>query len=267
MTQKHPILHMASFSRSGETVLLRSLQAHHRIHVVHQVRDPETPENLNLFKTLMCHEPLDISTSHPAVRAANVPDAAVLVVKNAVWTHQWDFRGFVLVRNPFSVVNSFKISNESLRKTPKRRKQLKRWTCRIDRALLPAMNKFNATSYVSMLYNRKMHDLAYNGLPIVRYEDFVESPETTLRGLLGRLDLSWDDAVLKSHTNYKPGDFGHGQICLWEPIHSRSSDSWRKVHRTTRSGIYGITYPTMHAYGYHYDGENLSRSRNNASLV
>jgi hypothetical protein len=267
MASSHPILHMASFSRSGETVMLRALQAHQMLHVVHQVKDPETPENVNLFKTLMQHAPLQIGAEHPAVRAARVPSHATLVVKNALWTHKWPFRGFVLVRNPFSVVNSFKAVHESKKRMVKRRLQLKRWTKRIDPALLPALASVNTVAYVCMLYNRKMHGLAFGGLPIVRYEDFVESPERVLRALLSRLEIPWDRAVLDSHKNYKVGELGHGKIRLWEPIHCRSADSWKDMDAATRSTIYGISNPTMHAFGYAYDGEHLTRNNTNQYVI
>jgi len=190
-----------------------------------------------------------------------------LLVKNAVWNHKWPFRGFVLVRNPFSVVNSFRADNEPQKRAVKRKLQLERWARRIDPALLPALKNMDTISYVCMLYNRKMHDLASSGLPIVRYEDFVESPELILRTLLNRLELPWDEAVLNSHSNYNNGELGHGKIRLWEPIHNRSSDSWKDMHPAIRSVIYGITYPTMNAFGYSYDGETLTRKNANAFII
>ena len=80
----HKIFHMSSFSRSGETLLLRSLDAHPNIHVVHQIREPDTQEDLPLWHYLMAYEPTEIDHNHEHIQAARIKPGAVLVLKNAV---------------------------------------------------------------------------------------------------------------------------------------------------------------------------------------
>jgi len=246
----HSIYHMASFSRSGETVMLRCLNAHPALHVVHQIMDPDVSEDMELFRFLKDYQPGEVASTQREVKAAKVPAGKALMLKNAVWTHQFPFKGFVLVRNPLSVVNSFKLLKEGEEKIEARKKQLCRWARQIDEQLIPAVRQDSNMSAVCMLYNRKMAPLARMGLPIVRYEDFVNHPERILRGLFERLGLPWDDAVLRSHENYAEGSYGHGHIPLWQPIHDKSADSWKKLPPGVVSRIYGMTYPVMRDFGY-----------------
>ena len=260
MPETHQIIHMASFSRSGETLMLRCLNAHPSIHVVHQILEPDQSPDIALFRYLMKHSALDVSSQESTVKDAKVPKGSTILLKNAVWTHPHSFRGFVLVRNPFSVINSFKITREREEKTVERKKQLRRWAKMIDPQLLPAVSHSDNIAAVCMLYNRKMAPLLRLGLPIVRYEDFVASPDTILPKLLDRLGIPQNQAVLKSHENYAPESYGHGHIPLWQPIHNRSTDSWKRLAPRIISSVYGITWPVMRDYGYDLvDGELILR--------
>lgn len=263
----HPIYHMASFSRSGETLMLRCLNAHPALHVVHQILDPDVREDLELFRFLMDHAPAEIDSNHRLVKAAKVPAGKSLMLKNAVWTHRYPFKGFVLIRNPLSVIHSFKLIHEGPEKMEFRKKQLCRWARGIDDQLVPAMTQDNNLAAVCMLYNRKMAPLANMGLPIVRYEDFVTRPEPILRGLLERLGLPWDDAVLKSHEKYQEGSYGHGHIPLWQPIHDKSAESWKNLPPAVVSRVYGITYPIMRAFGYDLINKQLVLRNDIENLV
>jgi len=101
---------MASFSRCGETLMLRCLNAHPDIHVVHNLKaPPESKEDFGLFRLLQKYEPATIERDNAIVQAAGVGNAKIIVVKNAVWEHAHPFEGFVLARNAFSVTESFKI--------------------------------------------------------------------------------------------------------------------------------------------------------------
>jgi hypothetical protein len=261
MKKTHRILHMASFSRSGETLFLRCLDAHPAIHVVHQIRLKDRDCDLDLFKFLMNYEYTEIESNHPLVKKCGVPKGATIVLKNAVWTHQFPFNGFVLVRNPFSVIQSFKITSESADKFKSRKKQLNRWASDIDPILIPAINHIDNYESVSALYNRKMGPLACSGLPIVSYEKFVSNPQETLFSLITKLQIDWDSSVLESHLKYHHGEYGHGQIKLWEPIHSASLNSWKKLPEQILSRIYGITWNTLQTYGYKFDGKQIDFSR------
>jgi hypothetical protein len=257
MNKNHRILHMASFSRSGETLLLRCLDAHPNIHVVHQIREPDRKCDLALFRFLMEYQHTDIDAAHPLVKQCGVAPGATIILKNAVWTHAHDFKGFVLARNPFAVIQSFKLINETAEKHAFRQKQISRWAKYIDEQLLSAANEADHLEMICMLYSRKMFPLLELNLPILRYEDFVQQPLNTLKSLLIQLDIPWDARVLESHTLYPQGLHGHGRIKLWEPIHSNSLDSWKaRLPKTTVARIYGMTAQLMKGYGYHFkDGE------------
>jgi hypothetical protein len=251
------VLQMASFSRSGETLFLRCLHAHPDVHVVHQILEPDRKCDFALFRFLKTFAKTAIPHNHPLVTAAGVPKHATILVKNAVWTHAYPFDGFVLVRNPFSVIQSFKLLNETADKSSKRKKQLMRWAKDIDPLLLPAMDAADNVECVCILYNRKMAPLADLGLPIVSYEQFVLHPKQTLAKVVDALGLRPSEAPLKSHERYQHGHVGHGKIPLWKPIHSDSLNSWQKLPRGLLSRIYGLTWNTMNAFGYKFDGNKL----------
>lgn len=247
----HRIVHMSSFSRSGETLMLRALNAHNQIHVVNQLRYHDREEDNNLLKFLMSYKDKMISEDHPIVKAAGVKSGQIILVKNAFWEHQYDYDGFVLVRNPFSVINSFKVIDEAEEKRARRLEQLRRWTKTIDVNMLPSIDRMNSFEFVCALYVRKMLPLADLKLPIIKYEDFVTNPKYYMRLLLKELDIDWDENVLSAHEFFREGDVGHGGIKLWKPIHRDSVDSYQKLDAQTLSKIYTLTWPVIERYGYH----------------
>jgi hypothetical protein len=250
---------MSSFSRSGETLLLRCLDAHPDIHVVHQIREPDADADLALWKFLMDYEPTEIPHDHELIQAAGVKEGAVLLLKNAVWTHPYPYNGFVLVRNPFAVVNSFKILNEDDVKYNKRKQQYRRWARQIDAKVLPLINKEpDNITCLCALYNVKMAPLAKLGLPILRYEDFVTYPETYLNKICDYLGVVWNDLLLKSHTLYSEGELGHGGIPLWKPIHTGSLHSYQKLPKEVISKIYSLTKPVYEMFGYQYKNNKIT---------
>lgn len=237
--------------------MLRCLAAHPRIHVVHQVREPDQPEDLELYRHLMGFAPTEIAHDDPFIQAAGVKEGQILVLKNAVWTHPHPFQGFVLARNSLSVANSFKIQGETEIKFQKRKRQFERWMREIDPTLLPSMSDPDNFACLAILYNRKMTPLAGAGLPIVRYEDFVSDPEGILRRLLERLRIPWDDVILNSHEQYVEGEYGHGHIPLWKPIHQGALDRFKQLPDVILAKVYGLTWGAMHAFGYVYENEEL----------
>lgn len=258
---RHRILHMSSFSRCGETLLLRCLDAHPDLHVVHQILAPDRPEDFALFRRLRTWPHKEIPHDDDRVQATAAEPHQALVLKNAVWEHSYPYEGFVLVRNPFSVARSFGIHDESSAAFVRHKQQFFRWAAGIDLQLVETMKDPDNLACLCMLYNRKLSPLSRLGLPVVHYELFVQHPEATLRWLLGRLGLEWSPEVMRSHEAYEEGQLGHGRIPLWKPVHTGSLHSYRKLPEEVRRRIYALTYPTLEAFGYTYDGETLDVRR------
>ncbi|MDI5885846.1 hypothetical protein ACFO0O_06550 [Cobetia amphilecti] len=252
-----PIFHMSSFSRSGETLMLRCLNAHPLIHVAHQILSPDSKEDFKLFRYLQRYEEDSISSENEMVMQARVPSGSVIVVKNAVWCHQYPYKGFALVRNPFSVYRSFSIANEPVKGFMHRKAQMYRWAIGIDKNLIPGVASSSNLESFCALYNRKMQDIINSGVKIIHYENFVQNPEKYLKIICSELSLPWDSSVLKSHEFYSEGDIGHGGIKLWRPIHQGSKDSYKKVCPQDFSRIYGLTYPILNQLGYHVTDEEI----------
>ncbi|SLN33218.1 Sulfotransferase domain protein [Roseivivax jejudonensis] len=254
----HPIFHMASFSRSGETLLLRCLDAHPDIAVVHQIREPDTPEDLALFRHLKDLRETTIAADHPALAHRGLRPGAALVLKNAVWTHGHPRRGFTLVRNPFSVVVSA-YRHVAPKDPAHQRNQQIRWCRAIDPVMLPFIEQCDIMDGFLALYARKMLQDRRDGLPFLRYEDFVADPETWLRRIVAHMGLDWSDRVLKSHEDYAEGETGHGRIKLWQPIHAGSTDRFKAALSAGQAArIHALTHEVLAAHGYDWDGTDLT---------
>lgn len=246
---------MASFSRAGETLILRALNAHPRLTVVHQVHEPDRHDDLALFRTLKDADVSQISRDDP--RLSHRDDLAgvqALILKNAVWEHAYAFSGFILVRNPLAIITSARTMNE----TSSHREQVRRWGRGIDARMLPFVSTSDATTAFCTLLTRKLIAAHATGLPIVRYEDFVCKPEPVLRRLLAHLEVEWDDSVLRSHERYSIGEFGHGGIKLWEKINTNSLDKYRRLGKINKSKIFSLCYPIFELYGYEFDGDRVN---------
>ncbi len=237
--------------------MLRCLDAHPRIHVVHQIRQPEPPDNKSLFRLLREHKKTTISADVDRVKAVNVASDATILVKNATWKHPWKFKGFVLVRNPLSVVNSLSHRNP----------ETARWAMRIDPSLQEVLPEKSQAEKVALVYEAKMLELATCGLPIVRYEDFVQHPEDVLRQLLALLKIPWHDSVLRSHELYPKGQTGHGKIQLWKPIHAGSLDSWKTLPAQEIESILRINAKSMDAFGYEIQDGKMTLRNNVPNLI
>lgn len=247
----HKILFMGSFARSGETLLLRCLHAHPALHVVHQINEHDTPEDVALFQFLTTYPHTTIAHDHPLIQRAAIAPGKVLIVKYAVWTHAHPFQGFVLARNPFSVVKSLeRYANSHGETLSMQQSRLARWAQGIDPTLAPAVAQMPCLDSIAMLYNRKMLPLAKSGLPLLRYEDLTRDPHTSLRRLLQQLELPWNDAVEHSHMNYVEGQYGHGGIALWKPIHTDNQATGESFSEIDIARIQGYTWPTMAQLGY-----------------
>ncbi len=123
---------MASFSRSGETLMQRCLNAHPKIEVVHQILAPDTEDDIRLFRALMDRKDQTISSTHKLLAHRDFGPESILLLKNAVWTHKYPRRGFTLVRNPFSVVTSAKRDAPDPAQAERQKRQQLRWAKGID---------------------------------------------------------------------------------------------------------------------------------------
>src|SRR5688572_15115142 len=104
------ILYMNSFSRSGETLMLRTLHAHRDICALHQLlrAQDETEHQYNVFKKVRVEKPATIELSEEEARVVEARGKPVLLVKNAIFEMDQPHYGFVLARNPFSAYASYR---------------------------------------------------------------------------------------------------------------------------------------------------------------
>lgn len=247
--------------------MLRSLAAHPQIKVVHQIAEPDTPEDFALFKRLRRHtlEEIDATDRHARHRALVAGD--ILVLKNAVWIHPAPWRGFILARNPFAVIASalfVRAPGGGIRaKTnpaglAKHADQVRRWARGIDPEVREQLESLDLISAFALLYARKMVHHHKTGQPIVRYEEFVVDPEPWLRRILRHLRLEWDDSVMRAHEAYPEGTHGHGGIALWKPIHAGSLDRYRGLPDETFDRIHTLTAPALDCLGYSVKDREVS---------
>lgn len=250
----HKIFHMNSFSRSGETLMLRCLDAHPKVHVVHQINEPDKPSDLDLFRFLMNYEPKVISSDNDIIKNAGVDEGAVLVLKNAVWKHKYDYQGFGLVRNPFAVANSFKMLGKDEARYQRLQTQFVRWAKCIDVDLLPMIRAENwdPITCFCALYNSKMSTIIDDKCEFIRYEDFVVNPESSLKIICKTLGVGWDPKVLNSHALYQEEEYGHGGIKLWKEINAKSLDGYKKLPNDELAKIYSLTKILHEKLGYRY---------------
>ncbi len=253
---------MASFARSGETLMQRCLAAHPRVEVVHQIRMPDDKRDVALFKALQTRAARAIPADHPRLAHRSPAPDAVLVLKSAVWCHPHPRRGFALVRNPFSVALSGErhLTDDPARDRRQRRQQ-GRWAEGIDPGLAQFVVEAPILDGWLALHSRKLLQDRRDGLPFVRYEEFVTDPEPVLRAVLAHMGLPWDDAVLRSHEAYAEGEIGHGLIRLSEPVHPGSAESWRRMAPALQRRVHAVMHEAMTVHGYLWDGGSLTLAK------
>lgn len=252
-----PIFHMASMARSGETLLLRTLQAHPKIHVVHNLRKTDDNFEEKLFKYLMNHQGATIWRGNRYLRGVKIQSNQVLLLKQSVWEHRYPFKGFVLARNPLSIFASLKFYD-----VPKGQNDWEvfwkensarfiRWLNDIDPELVAGFEKLNPVQQFCSFYNRRMEPLSRTGLPIIYYEKFVRDPESSLREILRAFNLPWENQMLQSHMDYQKGEEGHGKVDLSHPITAESIYKYQELLSESEfSEIVQETKNVFGAYGY-----------------
>ncbi|NKN36328.1 sulfotransferase [Agrobacterium sp. a22-2] len=254
---EHPVYQMTSFSRSGETLLQRCLDAHPKIRAVHQIAKVDTERDLSLFEHLRTSGATTLRSGHAAISHWDIAPGTAVLMKNATFIDKHERRGFILIRNPFSVVFSAHRYRQDEEQWKRNRLQQVRWCKTIDKAMLPYIQTGEILDTFLALYTAKMMHDFNSGLPIVRYEDFILNPEAELRKVVGHFGLEWDDMVIRSHEKYSEGEFGHGNIKLWQPIHNKSMDKYNELDARMLSRIYSLTRPVLDAYGYGWDGKKI----------
>jgi hypothetical protein len=252
-----PIVHVASMARSGETVFLRSLNAHPLIYNLVNLEEKDNNPETDLFRFLQHYRPNKIDVNHPLMEKLNLTPNQTLLVKQGVWEHKYPFNGIVLVRNPISVYASMiSYNGASSPEEFKARKQAltrncKRWLKDIDNNLLDSFSSLNAIEQFCTFYNRRMYPLSQLGLPIVHYEEFCLNPEPYLKKILSYFSLKYNKSVTQSHLQYSDKQTGHGLINLAEPINVQSLDKWKKhISQKEFNIIAALTYNTCQAFGY-----------------
>lgn len=264
---------MASMARSGETVLLRTLQQHSQIHVVHNLRKQDNEFEENLFKHLMQHPKTTIGKFSKHLRSVDIGSDQVLLLKQSVWEHRSSFKGFILARNPLSIFASLKFYD-----VPKSQMnwenywsentaRFKRWLSDIDPALLSGFENLSAVGQFCKFYNRRMGSLFDLGLPIIYYEKFVIDPETSLRKIMNLFGISWEDTMLFSHTNYAKSEEGHGKVDLSKPINSDSICKYNDLlSENELSEILDATREVYELYGYELERSGIKINGESVTL-
>jgi hypothetical protein len=162
--RRYPVYMMASYARSGETLTLRCLNAHPDITVLHQVRRNPTNEDKTLALHIRATVPKRVTLPARFVRERGVHEGSVLLVKRGTWQDVRPYQGFVLARNPFSVI----ASQAAFEDEASWRNRLSRWASSIEPDLLPLRESMSCVELSARLYTAQMLGAARVGLPIVR---------------------------------------------------------------------------------------------------
>jgi tetratricopeptide (TPR) repeat protein len=85
----------------------------------------------------------------------------------------------------------------------------------------------------------------------LRYEDLVSAPDVTLRRLLQKLELPWQDEVLSGHSHrareVRSNTSSYHQIA--EPLYDRSVDRWRR-YLPQLQPVLALLKPAAENFGY-----------------
>ena len=250
--RKIKIFHIASMARSGETVLLRTLNAHSKIQVVHNLKKDDDDASEKLFDFLKGYEQEKIKRSHPLLRGIIGKNTKVLLLKQGVWSHKYPFWGVVLSRNPASIYASLKTYDRDelgidLEKNWFRNtERMMRWLKDIDVELQNDFPSLSPVDQFCMFYNARMGHLANLNLPVVHYERFVQQPEMIIKEILKLMRLSYEEKVMNSHAEYESDERGHGKMNLNRAI---SVDSLYKYQKyLTRREFDEIADKTQHVH-------------------
>lgn len=233
------IAHMASLARSGETMLLRALQAHPQVHVVHDLRATNTDAEHRLYRLLRSW-PLATLPRAALAEAGigDVPaDASVLLLKQGVFTPRWPVAGFGLIRNPYAVFCSLWRYDAKLHgQDADAATHLHHWqTLRLPRLLVwadataPGLQaairaETDPVRQFLRYWQARVAQIVATQRCVLTYEDFVAAPGPALQAVCHALALPFDAVMLQAHRQWAPGTRGHGGMDLAAPI--RPAPAW-----------------------------------------
>lgn len=228
---------MASMARSGETLILKILNEHSKVHIVHNLDQNDSQQEQEFFHFLKSYKPHKISVFNKHVKKLqNMSSKKLFLIKQGVWKHNYEFKGFVLVRNPIAIYASLKkigIEEEGEENLGwlAIMEKIKRWGSDMDKSF---SEKFDQLPQVPpeqfvFFYNLRMNQLInYNKL-IVYYERFVDQPQKELDRILGELNLNNEAGLLDSHLKYKVGHIGHGNNDFSRAIDNKSLEKYKYI--------------------------------------
>lgn len=231
-----PIYHMASLARSGETLLLRSLEAHSKLVVPFNIADKigSRSEEL-LYEFFRTFEPTEVDIAEPALKYLNLKEDSKLIVKQGIWEHQYPFNGFALIRNPASVWASMLTYGITGKKNIQqlqahwlhhRLNRFKAWAEAMNANVSDRMLPIQMFTH---FYSKRINHLLSLGLPIIYYEDFVRNPEQNMRRICDILEVEFEPETITSHNKYSNGSVGHGFIQLNRPIDESSIYKFKQI--------------------------------------
>lgn len=233
------VAHLASLARSGETMLLRALDAHPRVHVVHDLRASNTGPEQRLYRLLRAW-PLPVLPRRALAEAGidDVPaEAGLLLLKQGVFTPRWPVAGFGLIRNPYAVFCSLWSYDAKLRgETPDAATNLRHWQAlRLPRLLVwadataPGLHaairaETDPVRQFLLFWRARVAQIVAAHRCVLTYEDFVAAPAPALQAVCQALALPFEPAMLQAHQRWTPGTRGHGGMDLAAPI--RPAPAW-----------------------------------------
>ncbi|MEP2773884.1 MAG: hypothetical protein ABJH05_17150 [Fulvivirga sp.] len=254
------ILYQNSFSRSGETLLLRCFEQHPRVKVLHQLLDLKDEHKLqyDIFKHIKSQKPSNINFSEEEKSILGIVNEDILLVKNATFEVRKPHYGFTLIRNPFSVYKSYMTLGNEV----DIRLQMRRWINQIDKRLLFVLNETDLVHSFCAIYTRKMGVLININQPLIRYEDLVSDSKNALLKLCKHLNLTFHQELLFSHENYPKDKKGHGGIDLSAPIMNNDFNKLPELSEYEEHIIYSYTSNILKLCKYKIDFKNRTLTCN-----
>lgn len=235
------IVHLASLARCGETLVQRALGAHPQVHVVFDLLEPNRPQDLRLFHFLRVWGADSVprwQIDQLIAPGVVPPHKSVLLLKQGIFQPPHRPDAFGLLRNPYASFCSLWRYDAQLAGRPAdadvnrrhwfahRLPRLMVWADCTVPWLLPALRaERDPVRQFLIFWRARVQQVLAQSDTVLRYEDFVQQPETELRRLCAALRLPFDDALLQSHAAFAPGQRGHGGIDLAAPI--RPAPAWR----------------------------------------
>lgn len=266
------IFQLASHARAGETMLLKLLDAHPQIHVVSHVQKEEAECDIDFTNEIRQTGAQFISRQHWYVNLRNLHTSNVFLVKQGTWYTEYPFKGIVLVRNPFSFVQSMieynrleglngRIYSVSRKRYSKTFRRLLRWTMDMSGDIHQKISKQNdVISALCIFYNHRVSELISYSKTIYRYEDVILNTKNELKNICKSIDIEFQENMIDAHLNYKKYPEGHGKNRLDRGVDEVSMEKWKTLNKKDVSLIHELTSSVAENLGYRLKGNSLSIS-------